>query len=64
MNLLTFSNVVATGRGQLIEVQATGERGPFPPGQTKDLVELALKGIKELCAIQEAVLTPCLPLPW
>jgi len=58
------ANFVGTGRGSLIEVQATGEAGPFPPGELKNMVDLALKGIKEISAIQEAALVPCLPLPW
>jgi ribonuclease PH len=58
------ANFVGTGRGRLIEVQATGEGGPFPPERLREMVELALKGINEICALQEAVLAPCLPLPW
>jgi ribonuclease PH len=58
------ANFVATGRGGLIEVQATGEAGPFPPGKLNDMLELALKGLKELFSLQETALAPWLPLPW
>ena len=58
------ANFVATGRGELVEVQATGEEGPYPPALLTEMLELALKGIKELAHIQEEALRPWLPLPW
>ncbi|MFZ5449528.1 MAG: ribonuclease PH [Thermodesulfobacteriota bacterium] len=58
------ANFVGTGKGELIEVQLTGEGGPFPAAQLNRMLELAQAGIKQLTRIQEEVLAPCLPLPW
>jgi ribonuclease PH len=49
-------NVVMSGRGELIEVQATGERTPFGRASLDDLLELAAAGIGELSAAQMRVL--------
>jgi len=46
-------NVVMTGRGQFVEMQATAERRAFTRKQHDDLVELAQKGIKELVTVQK-----------
>ena len=49
-------NVVATGTGQFVEVQGTGEGGTFSPDQLGQLTVLALRGIDEITRIQrEAV---------
>jgi ribonuclease PH len=49
-------NVVMTGDGQLVEVQATAERVPFSRGELDALVDLAAAGIGEIGARQrEAV---------
>ena len=49
-------NVVMTGDGRLIEVQATAERVPFTRDELDRLVELAAGGIREIGARQrEAV---------
>jgi ribonuclease PH len=49
-------NVVMTGAGRLIEVQATAERVPFTRAQLDRLVDLAATGIAEIGAKQrEAV---------
>jgi ribonuclease PH len=45
-------NVVMTGSGRLVEVQATAETTPFDEAQLADLLALARKGIAELLAIQ------------
>ena len=58
------ANFVATGQGELIEVQLTGEAGPFPARELSRMQELALKGLKELTRVQEETLAPWLPLPW
>jgi ribonuclease PH len=58
------ANFVATGRGELIEVQLTGEQGPFPAAQLPEMLALALTGIKQLVRLQEEVLKACVPLPW
>jgi ribonuclease PH len=46
-------NVVMTGEGALVEVQATAERTPFTRARLDDLLELAAGGIDELAAVQE-----------
>jgi ribonuclease PH len=49
-------NVVMTGDGDLVEVQATAERTPFSRARLDELLELAASGIEELAAAQgEAV---------
>ena len=46
-------NVVMTGDGRLIEVQATAEGAPFSRELLDELLELAAKGIEEIAAAQE-----------
>jgi len=46
-------NVVMTGDGELVEVQATAERTPFSRARLDELLELAAAGIEELAAVQE-----------
>jgi ribonuclease PH len=46
-------NVVMTGEGTFVEVQATAERTPFSRPRLDDLLELAAGGIEELAAVQE-----------
>ena len=48
-------NVVMTGSGKFIEVQATAEHAPFDDGQMAQLVELARGGIAQLVEIQKKV---------
>jgi ribonuclease PH len=48
------ANVVMTGEGGLIEVQATAERTPLSRAHLDHLLELAAKGIEELRAVQAA----------
>jgi ribonuclease PH len=45
-------NVVMTGDGRLVEVQATAERVPFDRPQLDDLLDLAAAGIDELVLVQ------------
>jgi ribonuclease PH len=47
-------NVVMTGDGRLIEVQATAEGAPFSRELLDELLELAAKGIEEIALAQEA----------
>jgi len=58
------ANFVATAPGDLVEVQLTGEGGPFPATQLPAMLALAQKGIKALARLQEETLSPWLPLPW
>jgi ribonuclease PH len=46
-------NVVMTGAGRFIEVQATAEQTPFDDGQMAELVTLARGGIARLLEIQK-----------
>jgi ribonuclease PH len=48
----TDMNVVMTGEGELVEVQATAERDPFSRELLDDLLDLAAGGIEELTAAQ------------
>jgi ribonuclease PH len=47
------ANVVMTGSGGLVEVQATAERTPLSRAHLDELLALAAKGIAELRALQE-----------
>ena len=58
------ANVVGTGRGGLVELQAAGEGGPFPRDTLTPLLDLAQAGLQKIFRIQEDVLRPWLPLPW
>jgi ribonuclease PH len=46
-------NVVMTGSGKFIEVQATAEHKPFDDAQLDQLVDLARRGIAELIDLQK-----------
>jgi ribonuclease PH len=48
------ANVVMTGEGGLVEVQATAERTPLSRAHLDDLLALAAAGIAELRAAQDA----------
>jgi ribonuclease PH len=50
-------NLVITGSGKLVEVQATAEHHPFDDAQLAEMMALARKGIGELVA-QQRVLLP------
>jgi ribonuclease PH len=58
------ANFVGTGHGQLIEVQLTGEAGPFPAALLPAMLALAQEGLQELFKIQDEALRPWLPLSW
>lgn len=49
-------NVVMTGAGKLVEVQGTAEQGTFDRAEMDILLDLATKGIGELCGHQEMAL--------
>ena len=46
-------NIVMTGSGKFIEVQATAEHCPFDDAELSSLIELARRGIRELIDIQK-----------
>jgi len=48
------ANFVLTGSGDIVEVQATGEKRGFSQAEFEALFSLARKGIGELCAFQRA----------
>jgi ribonuclease PH len=52
----TDMNVVATGDGELIEVQGTAEGDPFSRAELDALIDLALAGCASLTALQKSAL--------
>jgi ribonuclease PH len=50
-------NIVMTGEDHFIEVQGTAEGAPFSQTQMQALLDLAQKGIAEITAIQQEVLS-------
>jgi ribonuclease PH len=52
------ANVVMTGDGGLVEVQATAERTPLSRAHLDDLLQLAADGIAELRGAQDAAAAP------
>ena len=55
-NAETDMNVVATGRGLLVEVQGTAEGQPFSKEELGTLLDLALEGIDTLVGLQREAL--------
>jgi ribonuclease PH len=53
-------NVVATASGALVEIQGTGEKRSFRREEMDAMVDLGLKGIRELAAMQSEILAPTL----
>lgn len=49
------ANFVLTGKGDIVEIQATGEKRGFTQDEFESLFGLARKGIAELCELQRAV---------
>jgi ribonuclease PH len=49
-------NLVATDRGQIIEIQGTAEGRPVDREQIDRMVDLGLEGVRTLCARQREVL--------
>jgi ribonuclease PH len=45
-------NVVMTGKGRLVEVQATAEGSPFSLHRMNELIRMAHRGIKEIVTLQ------------
>lgn len=50
----TDANFVLTGRGGIVEIQATAETEPFEEAAFDALLRLARKGVGELVALQQA----------
>ncbi len=49
-------NVVMTGSGKFVELQATSERNPFEDAELTRLISLARGGVRELTALQQSTL--------
>jgi len=49
-------NLVMTGAGRFVELQATAEKIPFDDRQFEEMVDIGRRGIVELIAIQKQVL--------
>jgi ribonuclease PH len=49
-------NVIMTGSGRLIEIQATAELVPFDRQSLDELLDLAVGGIREVASVQAGVL--------
>ena len=49
-------NVVMTGAGQFVEVQATAEHTPFDDAQMAQMMDLARAGISELVIMQREII--------
>ncbi|NMB25155.1 MAG: ribonuclease PH [Firmicutes bacterium] len=50
-------NVIMTGDGKIIEIQGTAEGAPFSRSDMNLMLDLAEKGIRELVALQQRILT-------
>jgi ribonuclease PH len=50
-------NVVATDQGNIVEIQGTAEGAAVPRSDVDRMVDLALQGIADLCALQRQVLS-------
>lgn len=49
-------NVVMSSEGRFVEVQGTGENGTFDRGELDSLLDLAVKGLRDLDTAQQRVL--------
>ncbi len=58
------ANFVVTGRGEIVEIQATGEGGPFPFDLLSRMLRQAQPALESLRRIQEEAIRPWLALPW
>ena len=55
-NCETDANFVLTGRGGIVEIQATAEHEPFGDDAFAEMMRLARKGVAELTALQAEAL--------
>ncbi|MGB9780394.1 MAG: ribonuclease PH [Caldanaerobacter sp.] len=56
-NALVDMNVVMTDKGEIVEIQGTGEGGPFSRENFEELLDLAAFGIDKIIKIQKEVLS-------
>jgi ribonuclease PH len=54
-------NVVMTGSGKLVEVQATAEGRPFGLDELNRMIDVARPAIQKLLALQQSILKLDLP---
>ncbi len=52
----TDMNIVMTEKGDIVEIQGTGEEKPFTKGEMEEMLLVGEKGIKELIQIQKQCL--------
>jgi ribonuclease PH len=50
-------NIVMTGSGEFVELQATGEKTPFGRKHLGELIELGAKGVEDLIGLQKKTLS-------
>lgn len=58
------ANFVVTGQGELVEVQATGEKGAFPITLIAAMLDHAQRALARLRQAQEEAIRTWLALPW
>ncbi|MDD3580394.1 MAG: ribonuclease PH [Desulfobacca sp.] len=58
------ANLVLTDQGELVEIQATGEGGPFAPAVLAEMLQLAQASVRKLCQLQEDAIRPWMPRTW
>jgi ribonuclease PH len=46
-----------SSEGRFVEVQGTGEHGTFAQGELDTLLELAIRGLREIDTLQQRALT-------
>ena len=54
-------NIVMTGSGHLVEVQATAESRPFSVENLNDVLEVVRPGIEKLLEVQKSILKVEMP---
>ncbi|MGB9679121.1 MAG: ribonuclease PH [Thermoanaerobacteraceae bacterium] len=55
-NALVDMNVVMTDKGEYVEIQGTGEGGPFSKSELDGLIELAEYGLEQIIDVQKQAL--------
>lgn len=58
-NAIVDMNVVMSGNGEFIEIQATGEQSPYSREKFNKLLDYAEKGIRELIEMQKNIIGEC-----
>lgn len=58
------ANLVLTDQGDVVEIQATGEGGPFTAAVLTEMLQMAQSSVKKLCQLQEEAIRPWMPRTW